>query len=90
VVLLNRAIVLSKVQGTEKALAELDLIKNDPMMEPYHLFYSTAAEFFIQLGRYEDAAGSLEKASRLAPLKSIRNLLEKKLKYCRERQYLGN
>ena len=90
VVLLNRAIVISKVKGAEKALTELDLIKNDPLIESYPLFYSTEAEFLIQSGRNEDAVASLEKAIRLTPLKSIRNLLETRIKYCREKQCPGD
>src|SRR5205085_11577142 len=39
VVLLNRAIALSKVEGAEKAIAELEQIKNSAQLKTYHLFY---------------------------------------------------
>ena len=85
--MLNRAVVLAKVEGAEKALSDLDLIKKDPLFESYHFFYSTEAELFIQLGQHGKAATSLEKAIRLAPLKSIKNLLDTKRKYCLKRAF---
>lgn len=44
VVLLNRAIVLSKVRGVEEGLGELEKIKTDPALKAYHLFYATTCE----------------------------------------------
>lgn len=85
VVLLNRAIVLSKIRGPQNALNELEWIKNSPSMKTYYLFYSTEAELLIELNQYEKAADSLEKASGLAPLRSQQELLGRRLKYCRER-----
>jgi predicted RNA polymerase sigma factor len=66
--LLNRAIVLSKIMGAEKGLHELELIKNEPQIKSYHLFYSTQAEFFIELGEHEMAIRSFLDAAELAPL----------------------
>jgi RNA polymerase sigma factor (sigma-70 family) len=77
-VLLNRAITVSKVEGAEKALAELEHIKNNPAIKSYHLFYSTQAEFYDQLNDTIRAHASLEEAIRLAPLQSEKDLLEKK------------
>lgn len=85
VVLLNRAIVVSKVHGVEQALAELEKIKADPAFKSYHLFYSTLAEFHIQDNNLTNASALLEKAIELAPLQSERELLKKKLRYCREK-----
>jgi RNA polymerase sigma factor (sigma-70 family) len=85
VVLLNRAIVLSKIDGAAKALDELERIESDAQLKSYHLFYSTKAEFFIQLGLFENAVKSLENAIGLAPLISIKELLRKKLEFCKEK-----
>jgi len=79
VVLLNRAIAISKVAGADNALAELEIIKNDPSIKSYHLFYSTQAEFYIQAGQEQNAVRSLEKAIKLATLQAEKNLLVKKL-----------
>jgi predicted RNA polymerase sigma factor len=85
VVLLNRAIVLSKIEGAEKGLHELELLKNEPQIKLYHLFYSTQAEFLIELGEHEMAIRSLLEAVELAPLESIRDLLKKKISFCKEK-----
>ncbi len=83
-VLLNRAIVVSKVKGPEKALEELEQIRSNPSLKSYHLFYSTQAEFFIQSGQFNHAITALQKAMELAPLKSERDLLKKKLHLCQQ------
>jgi RNA polymerase sigma-70 factor (ECF subfamily) len=82
VVLLNRAIALSKVAGAEQALTELDKIKDNPAMASYHLFYSTKAEFYIQTGDFQEAADCLKRAIGLSPLEAEKDLLKEKLSAC--------
>ena len=84
VILLNRAIVISKVSGERKALDELGKIKHDPSLRSYYLFYSTQAEFYMRLNEFADAINSLEKAIRLAPLQPEKDMLEKKIILCRK------
>jgi RNA polymerase sigma factor (sigma-70 family) len=85
VVLLNRTIAVSKVSGAEKALNELERIKNDPALKSYHLFYSTQAEFYIQLNQFSNAANSLGKAIQLSSLKAEKDLLKRKFDLCKEK-----
>jgi RNA polymerase sigma factor (sigma-70 family) len=85
-VLLNRAIAISKVSGANKALEELDKLSNNPALRNYHLFYSTQAEFFIQSGHFNHAITALQKAIELSSLKSEKDLLEKKLYLCRQKK----
>ena len=77
-ILLNRAIALSKVEGPDKALAELERIKDIGQIRSYHLFYSTQAEFYKQLDDAASAEKSLERAIELAPLSAEKELLKKK------------
>jgi len=84
IVLLNRAIAVSKVDGAKQALAELEKIKNNPAFKSYHSFYSAQSEFYIQEKDFENAIIALKNAIELAPLQSQRDLLEKKLELCRE------
>ena len=84
VVLLNRAIVVSKVRGSKGALAELEKIKHDPSLKNYYLFHSTQAEFFKELNEFANAVASLEKAIELAPLQSEKELFRKKLDAARK------
>jgi RNA polymerase sigma factor (sigma-70 family) len=79
VILLNRAIALSKVGGPEKGLAELEQLKNLASFKTYQLFYSTQAELYTQIGEFENAANSLNQAIQFASLDAEKDLLRKKL-----------
>jgi RNA polymerase sigma-70 factor (ECF subfamily) len=85
VVLLNRAIALSKVNGAEKGLAELDQIPKTASIEKYYLFYVTQAEFYIQLNQFSKAIESIQSAIPLAPLTREKSLLRKRLEFCRQK-----
>ena len=85
IVLLNRAIVLSKVLGAEKAIKELEQIKNTSSLKSYYLFYSTQAALYIELNQFRKAIPILETAIELAPLQTEKSLLQKKLELCREK-----
>ena len=86
VVLLNRAIALSKVCGVEPAIMELERIKNMGFLESYYLFYSVKAEFYIQLDQFKEAIPELKTAIELAPLQKEKVLLVKKLESCFEKK----
>ena len=85
VILLNRAIAVSKVDGAKLALEELKKIKDNAAFKSYYSFYSTEAEFYIQEKDFRNAIPALEKAIELAPLQSQKELLQKKVKLCREK-----
>lgn len=84
-VLLNRAIALSKVKGPDKGIAELEQIKNIPALKTYPLFFSTLAAFYMEINNFSGAAESLEKAIRLSPLPVERELLQNRLNSCKEK-----
>lgn len=84
IVLLNRSIALSKANGIEAGLEELEKIKNKPGINSYHLFYSTQAELFIQLNYFTKAIISLENAIALCPLTIEKDFLMKKLEFCKK------
>jgi predicted RNA polymerase sigma factor len=48
------------------------------------LFYSTKAEFYIELNQFSNAIKAIETAIELAPLQTEKLLLQEKLKFCRE------
>ncbi|HEV8284955.1 MAG TPA: sigma-70 family RNA polymerase sigma factor [Chitinophagaceae bacterium] len=78
-VLLNRSVVLSKVKGPQFALEELKRINTNPSLKSYYLFYSTEAEFYINMEEYDKAISSLKRAIELSHLKAEKSLLQKKL-----------
>ena len=82
VILLNRTIALSKVFDATLALDELEQLKDKPSMASYHLFYSTQAEFYMEINDFQRARGCLEKAIELSPLEAEKKLLKEKLNYC--------
>ncbi|MEO8764646.1 MAG: sigma-70 family RNA polymerase sigma factor [Ginsengibacter sp.] len=82
VVMLNRTIALSKVNGVNKAIEELEKIKNNSSLASYHLLYSTLAEFYIQINKFQGAANYLKIAIRLSSVKTEKDLLQKKLDLC--------
>lgn len=82
VVVLNRAIVVSKVDGVLEGIRELEKIKDTRALESYHLFYSTEAEFYMQLNDFRRASYSLEKAIQLSPLQAEKDMLQRKLDAC--------
>ncbi len=79
VILLNRTVAVSKVNGAQQALKELEHLKNIPSLAGYYLFYSTQAEFYIQLNDTGKAIESLERATALAPLQAEKDLLSERL-----------
>jgi RNA polymerase sigma-70 factor (ECF subfamily) len=82
-VLLNRAIAISKVNGVGAALAELDGLKDNLVLKDYHLYYSTKAELSIQLAQYSDALDNLQKAANLATLNAEKKLIRRRIEFCR-------
>lgn len=81
-VLLNRAIVLSKVSGAAKAISELEQLKHVPALQTHHLFYSIQAELFIEQKQFSKAKKALQTAIQLAPLENEKILLQSRLKVC--------
>lgn len=67
-VIMNRAIVVSKVDSLEKGIEELNKIKDHQTIKSNHLFYSIMADFFFQLNENRRAKLMLKKAIDLAPL----------------------
>jgi RNA polymerase sigma factor (sigma-70 family) len=84
-VILNRSIAVSKVTDPKQAINELERLKNNLSLRSYHLFYSTRAEFHIQLDQFPEALTCLEKAIQLSSLKAERDLLRNKLNTCKEK-----
>ena len=79
VVVMNRAIVLSKVEGVEIALEALKQIKNDKTIRSNYLFHTLFAEFSFQLNLKHQAIDSIKRAIEFAPIESEKRMLTQKL-----------
>ena len=77
VVRLNRAIALSRVEGPQPALSELDAIA--PHLESYHLFHAARGELLSQLGRLTEARAAQGRALALTRNQAEVSLLNQRL-----------
>ena len=81
VVLLNRAIVIGKIDGAKKALEE---IKKIPELEKYlksnYLFSAVLGEVYFQLNDFQQAQIHFESALKLTKSDAEKKLIEKKIK----------
>ncbi len=82
IVLLNRAIAVAKIHGSEQAIAELVELESTDALKNYYLLHSTLAELYIEQKQYEKAANSLEKAIQLTRNDAEIRLLTSKLEHC--------
>ncbi len=80
IVILNRAIALSKAGDIKKAIQELGVIENDKIIKSNYLFYATKAEFHVQINENDIAKKTLKKAIELAPLPKEKQMLENRFK----------
>jgi RNA polymerase sigma factor (sigma-70 family) len=85
VVALNRAVALAQVEGPRAALDAIEAMAGRETLDGYHLFHAVRAEFEMQLGNHQAAAGHLRKAIELAELKSEVALLQRRLQDCEGR-----
>ena len=80
VVMLNHAVALAMVRGTEAGLHELARLKDHPSLQKYHWLYATMGELYGRNGEAEAARRSYHEALRLTTNKVEQRFLEKKLK----------
>ncbi len=83
VILLNRAVALSRAVHVNIAIEELENLKNHSSLSTYYLYYSTLAEFYLQVNAVPSAIACYEKAIDLAPMEAEKDLLKKRLARCR-------
>jgi RNA polymerase sigma factor (sigma-70 family) len=77
VVRLNRAIALAHVAGAERALTEVDLLKDE--LDRYHLYHATRGALLRELGRADDAREADRRALALTDNPAERVLLTERI-----------
>jgi RNA polymerase sigma-70 factor (ECF subfamily) len=75
VVALNRAIALAEVRGPAAALSLVD----DLELDAYHLLHSVRGDLLRRLGRIDEAVSAYARAAALAPNRTERSFLERRL-----------
>lgn len=82
VVLLNRAVAISKVHGPKEGLKATDSLLLDPNLGEYHLLFAVRGVFLLELERREEAAESFREALRCRCSEPERRFLQRKLAEC--------
>jgi RNA polymerase sigma-70 factor (ECF subfamily) len=77
VVLLNRALALAELAGSEVALAELEPLGE--RLATYHLYHAARGELLRRLGRGPEAAEALRRAAELTENPAEQELLARRL-----------
>jgi RNA polymerase sigma factor (sigma-70 family) len=76
---LNRAIVISQLQGPSAGINELYKLGNKELLSNYHHYYSTLGEFYFQSGDYTKAKLNFENSFNLTGSEVEKKLLKKKI-----------
>lgn len=82
VVLLNKAIAVSKVMGYKQAIEELLLLKSNALLNTYPHYYSTIAELYLQQNNKTEARFYFDKAISLSGNQQEISYLNNKLGLC--------
>lgn len=80
VVALNRAVAVAMVQGPGAALALIDKLASDGVLDEYYLLHSARADMLRRMGSSEEAATSYRRALALVTNDSERRFLERRLR----------
>jgi len=75
IVELNRAVAVSMASGPADALEIVDILRNEPTMQNYHLLYAVRADLLKKLGRFDEARRELTHAATLTRNERERALL---------------
>ena len=79
---LNRAVVVSRVHGAEAGLAALGPLDNSRMLRHYHLLMSVRGQLLLDVGRRAEARAAFEAALACECSDPERRFLERKLALC--------
>jgi RNA polymerase sigma factor (sigma-70 family) len=82
IVLLNRAVAVSEVFTAQKAIDELERIKNDPLVENYQYYYSTLGELYLRQQKWAEAGKYFARAVEISPVESEKAAIRKRLANC--------
>ncbi len=82
IILLNLAIIKSKLQGVEVGLSELQILAENQLLANYHLLQATQGIFYMQLENYGKALPYLKKSLELKPSHREASFIRGKIAEC--------
>jgi RNA polymerase sigma-70 factor (ECF subfamily) len=83
VVALNRSVAVARVHGAEAALAELDLLDEEPALKSYYLLPAVRGQLLAELNQREPAIAAYRRALELSCNVPERRFLERKIEQLR-------
>lgn len=82
VIELNRAVAMGMAGGPAAGLALVDILKDDPALENYHLLPSVRGDLLKKLGRNDEARAEFERAASITRNARERELLLDRARSC--------
>ena len=82
IVELNRAVAVSMAFGPAAGLEMVDALRDDPVLNGYHLLPSVRGDLLRKLGRREEARAEFERAASMTRNERERNLLRERARSC--------
>jgi RNA polymerase sigma factor (sigma-70 family) len=79
VVALNRAVVISMLEGPAAGIDAINKIEKNDTLEEYYLYHSVLADLYLKNSNTEEAKNHLQKAILLTPSEAEKKLLREKL-----------
>lgn len=79
IVALNRIVPFSKVKGSKKALAELEILEKTANFEANGLFFAIKAELLVEIGTKKEFNSILQKAIDLTENQLVKRHLQEKM-----------
>jgi RNA polymerase sigma-70 factor (ECF subfamily) len=89
VVALNRAVVIGKMEGPDKALAAIAPLENNSKLRSYYLLPAVRGHLLLELGRHGEAAASFRAALECPCSGPEQRFLRRKLAECERVTMLG-
>lgn len=83
VILLNRAVALSMVDGATAGLSALEALISDPRLQRYYLYHAARGDLLVRLQKFEPARAAYETALTLTSSEPERRFLQGQILACR-------
>ncbi|MCK8522730.1 sigma-70 family RNA polymerase sigma factor [Aquimarina sp. D1M17] len=79
IIVLNRCLVVLKLEGPKKALQAIEEIKDDKQLQKYYLYHSIIGEIYMQIEKLDTAIICFQKAIKLTQSKHEKRFLQSKI-----------
>jgi RNA polymerase sigma-70 factor (ECF subfamily) len=82
IIKLNRAIVVSFINGPQEAIDALESLKDDESLKRYYLYYITKGDMYLKRKDYKNAEYNFNYGLKYVKSSKIKSLINEKLQQC--------